>query len=216
MGFRTSLLVYADGEVADCLRGAGTADPGRTTAMLRRLTPGRTLEPTAPVGLWQGTAPAFGDVCAASFPAADLVCDQRLVSEQPSTLPAGLVAASAGRRLVMHAMDSVVDRFAFAVWEDGRLVRSLSLCPDDGFIEDLGERLPFEAPYWEADRNAATVPWPERAEDPAALPFHALALGVSALRALCGLVLDGPPGPDDVDGTAIGLHGFTARGPIGP
>ncbi|MGW3628080.1 DUF6928 family protein, partial [Streptomyces sp. NPDC000880] len=29
-------------------------------------------------------------------------------------------------------MHSVVDWLAFAVWEDGRLIRSLSLSPDDG------------------------------------------------------------------------------------
>ncbi|GAA2789671.1 hypothetical protein GCM10010441_13520 [Kitasatospora paracochleata] len=83
-----------------------------------------------------------------------------------------------------------------------------------GRVEDIGEPLPFEARYWAADRRAATVPWPDRAEDPDALPFHALRLGVDALRALCGLALDGPPEPADVDGAAIGLHGFLVRGPI--
>ncbi|MFJ9730973.1 DUF6928 family protein [Streptomyces sp. NPDC101171] len=61
---------------------------------------------------------------------------------RPSELPEHLVAASAGRRLVLHAMHSVVDWLAFAVWEDGRLVRSLSLSPDSGVILhplDLGE-----------------------------------------------------------------------------
>ncbi|WP_407918019.1 DUF6928 family protein [Kitasatospora sp. NE20-6] len=33
----------------------------------------------------------------------------------------------------------------------GSFARSLSLCPDDGFIENIGEPLPFEAPYWAAD-----------------------------------------------------------------
>jgi hypothetical protein len=37
-----------------------------------------------------------------------------------------LIAAAAGRRVVLHAMHSVVDWLAFAVWEDGRLLRSLS------------------------------------------------------------------------------------------
>ncbi|MDT0546544.1 hypothetical protein AB0H07_41450 [Streptomyces sp. NPDC021354] len=47
--------------------------------------------------------------------------------DSPSRLPEHLVAASAGRRLILHAMHSVVDWFAFAVWDDGRLIRSLSL-----------------------------------------------------------------------------------------
>ncbi|WP_406216066.1 DUF6928 family protein [Streptomyces canus] len=50
----------------------------------------------------------------------------------PSRLPEHLVTPSAGGRLVLHAMYSVVDRFAFAVREDGRLLRSLSLSPDSG------------------------------------------------------------------------------------
>ncbi|WP_404869767.1 DUF6928 family protein [Kitasatospora griseola] len=214
MGYRTSLLVYTDGEVPALLRQADVSDPGRTVAMMKRLTPGRTIEPTAPVRLWDGLYPPFGDAFAASFPGVDIVCDRRLISERPSELPAPLVAASAGRRLILHGMHSVVGWSAFAVWEDGRLVRSLSLCPDDGFIEDLGERLPFETPYWAADCNADTIPWPDRAEDPNALPFHALALGVAALHALCGIDLDGPPGPNAVDGAAVQLHGFVARGPV--
>ncbi|GAA2749945.1 DUF6928 family protein [Kitasatospora cinereorecta] len=214
MGFKTAVLAYADGDVATCLRLARTAEAGRTIAMMKRLTPGRTVEPTSPARLWQGMCPPFGHSHAASFPHADIVCDQQLTSPRPSELPVRLVAASAGRRLVLHAMNSVVDWSAFAVWEDGRLVRSLSLSPDDGFIEDIGEPLPFEARYWAADRRAATVSWPDRAEDTDALPFHALRLGVDALRALCGLALDGPPEPADVDGAAIGLHGFLVRGPI--
>ncbi|MGW4696518.1 DUF6928 family protein [Kitasatospora cineracea] len=39
--------------------------------------------------------------------------NRRLVTERPSVLPAGLVAASAGRRLVLHATDSVVAWSAF-------------------------------------------------------------------------------------------------------
>lgn len=76
----------------------------------------------------------------------------------PSQLPEHLVAASAGRRLVLHAMHSVVDWLAFAVWEDGGLVRSLSLSPDSGIIENIGEPLPFELPYWAGDRPPTSSP----------------------------------------------------------
>ncbi|GJF34749.1 hypothetical protein KNE206_74490 [Kitasatospora sp. NE20-6] len=126
MGFNAGLLVYADGDVAACLRQAGASELGRTIAMTRRLTPGRTVEPTAPVSLWQGMCPPFGHACAARFPDTDIVCDQRLIPELSSALSAELVAAGAGRRLVLHAMNSAVDWSAFAVREDGRLVRSLA------------------------------------------------------------------------------------------
>ncbi|MFJ9460587.1 DUF6928 family protein [Kitasatospora sp. NPDC101447] len=54
--------------------------------------------------------------------------------------------ASAGRRLVVHWMHSVVDFLAFAVWEDGQLVRSLSVSPGSGVMENMGEPLPFVRP----------------------------------------------------------------------
>ncbi|MFJ5925805.1 DUF6928 family protein [Kitasatospora sp. NPDC092948] len=199
MGFKTGLPMFADGEVPARLRQGGAADLGRTVAMMQRLTPGRTVEPTAP-RLGHALHPPSGPAFAASFPGVDVVCDRQLPADRPSELPAPPVAASAGRRLVLHAMHSVADWSAFAVREDGRLVRSTSVYPDEGFIEDIGEPLPFEAPY--------------RAEGLDMLPFRALALGVDALRALCGISLEDPPGPADVNDMVIELHGFLVRGPI--
>jgi hypothetical protein len=49
-----------------------------------------------------------------------------------------LIDEGKGRRTILHAMHSVVDWLAFAVWEDNRLIRSLSLAPDGGIIEDIG------------------------------------------------------------------------------
>jgi hypothetical protein len=33
--------------------------------------------------------------------------------------------AASGRRVILHAMQSVTDQFAYAIWEDGTMVRSL-------------------------------------------------------------------------------------------
>jgi hypothetical protein len=113
-------------------------------------------------------------------------------------------------------MHSVVDWLAFAVWEDGRLIRSLSLSPDSGIIEDFGEPLPFERPYWAGNRPADVIPWPDEDEKTYPLPFHPLDLGEDALRALCGFVQEGRPEPDDVDADTIRLHGFKVRDPHDP
>ncbi len=79
-------------------------------------------------------------------------------------------------------MHSVVDWLAFAVWEDGRLVRSLSLSSDDGVMEDVGDPMPFEAAYWGGEYP---VPHdPEWSDEPYPLPFHPLELGEVALGAL--------------------------------
>lgn len=181
-----------------------------------RLYPGRELEECEGSNLWDGVYPAKGTAYAASWPGVEVIGDQRVMIDAPSQLPEHLVAASAGRRLVLHAMHSVVDWLAFAVWEDGRLVRSLSLSPDSGIIENIGEPLPFELPYWAGDRPAGIVPWPGEEEEPYALPFHPLDLGEDALRALCGFIQKGRPEPDDVDADAIELYGFHVREPHGP
>ncbi|WP_046726960.1 DUF6928 family protein [Streptomyces humi] len=216
MGAKTGLLMYADGDIPGLLRRVGSADRDRTAAMMRRLYLGWEIEECEGSTLWDGVYPPKGTVYAASWPGVEVIGDQGVMIDLPSQLPGRLVAASAGRRLVLHAMHSVVDWLAFAVWEDGRLVRSLSLSPDSGVVENIGEPLPFELPYWAGNRPAGIVPWPDEDEEPYPLPFHPLELGEDALRALCGFILEGRPEPDDVDADAIELHGFHTRDPHGP
>ncbi|MGQ4399058.1 hypothetical protein ACN6K4_002544 [Streptomyces hayashii] len=214
MGAKTGLLVYADGDIPELLRRVGAADGDRTASMMRRVYPGRRVEECEGSVLSDGGVyPPEGTVYAACWPGAELIGDRGMMIDLPSQLPEYLVAASAGRRLVLHNMHSVVDWLAFAVWEDGRLVRSLSLSPDDGVMENIGEPFPFEVPYWAGDRSADVIPWPDEDEEPYPLPFHPLELGEDALRALCGFVLEGCPEADDVDADHIRLHGFRVRDP---
>ncbi|MFE6127385.1 DUF6928 family protein [Streptomyces sp. NPDC056437] len=208
--------MYADGDVPGLLRQVGAADVARTSVMMQRLHPGCEIEESDGSDLYDGVYPPDGTAYAASRPGVEIVCDRRVMTDYPSQLPRHLIAASAGRRLVLHAMHSVVDWLAFAVWEDGRLIRSLSLSPEAGIIENIGEPLPFELPYWAGDRPADVIPWPGEEEEPYALPFHPLELGEDALRALCGFIQEGMPEPGDVDAENIELHGFQVREPNGP
>ncbi|KPI22806.1 hypothetical protein OV320_1263 [Actinobacteria bacterium OV320] len=218
MGAKTGLLVYADGDVPELLRRVGAADRDRTATMMRRLYPGRGVEECEGSVLSDGLYPPEGMVYAACWPGVEVIGDRGMMIDLPSQLPEHLVAASVGRRLVLHNMHSVVDWLAFAVWESGRLVRSLSVSPDDGVMENIGEPFPFELPYWAGDRSADVVSWPDEDEDeePYPLPFHPLELGEDALRALCGFVQEGRPEADDVDADQIRLHGFRVRDPQGP
>ncbi|MFJ3666985.1 DUF6928 family protein [Streptomyces sp. NPDC090106] len=216
MGAKTGLLVYADGGIPALLRHVGRADHDKTTAMMRRLYPGAEIEECDGSTLSDGVYPPKSIAYAASWPGVEVIGDQRVMIDRPSELPEHLVAASAGRRLVLHAMHSVVDWLAFAVWEDGRLIRSLSLSPDSGILENIGEPLPFELPYWAGDRPADIVPWPGEEEEPYPLPFHPLDFGEEVLRALCGFVQEGMPDPDDIDADAINLHGFHVHDPHEP
>jgi len=213
MGAKTGLLVYADGDVPELLKRAGDADEVRTAELVRRLYPGREAAEVEGTCLWDAVYPSDGTVYAGSWPGLDVIGDREVMLDYPSRLPEHLVAASAGRRLVLHAMHSAVDWLAFAVWEDTRLVRSLSVSPEDGVVENIGEPLPFELPYWAGDRPAENTPWPGEESEPYALPFHPLDFGEDALRALCGFIQEGRPHPDDVDAEAVRLHGFRMRDP---
>ncbi len=215
MGAKTGLLVYADGEGPGLLKQVGAADLDQTSAMMQRLYPGWAIEAAAGSNLGDGVYPPDGRAYAGSWPGVELVCDRRVMVDHPSQLPEELVAASAGRRMVLHAMHSVVDWLAFGVWENGRLVRALSLSPDSGILENIGEPLPFELPYWAGERPAEVVPWPDR-EQPYPLSFHPLEMGEDALRTLCGFTVEGRPEAGDVDADAIDLHGFLVRDPNGP
>lgn len=215
MGAKTALLAYADGDVVPALKAAGEPQAERTAELVARLFPGRRTELTQGGVLGESTYPPEGITYAAGFPGVDLVCDRRLMFDRPSELPAHLLEAAAGRRVVAHAMHSVSDWLAFAVWEEGRLRRSLSLSPDGGIAENIGDPFPFEAPYWAGERSVETDP--EWDEEPYPLPFHPLELGNEALRALFGFPLEGRPSPEGVDPDEIPLLGFglTDRGPSG-
>lgn len=100
------------------------------------------------------------------------------------------------------------------MWEGGELVRSLSLSPDAGIVEDIGARLPFELPFWAGEHPVTPIPgWDAGRAYP--LDFHPLELGAEALRNLCGFVLEGRPAPGDIEPFDVHLHGFHVTDPTG-
>lgn len=214
MGAKTGLLVYSNGDVREVLRAAAASDRVRTRGLIKDLYPGWTVQEVESSTLGDGTYPPYGTTYAASFPGVDVVCDQRVMLSRPSELSAHLVEAGAERRLVLHAMHSVSDWLAFAVWEDGRLVRSLSLSPDEGVVENIGEPFPFEVPYWGGEH---AVPHdPEWSDEPYALPFHPLELGEDVLRTMFGFVLEGEIFSDDPQLDDVELLGFRLTDPSNP
>jgi len=200
LGARTALLAYAAEDPVESLRRARDLDPAATRALVAATHPG-----------WEGTAssqstlsddcfPEEGTVYAGSFPGIDILCDQDVMDHLPSEFPARYLDVAAGRRVILHAMHSVVDLFTYAIWENGTLVRSLSMSADDGIVENIGDPLPFEAPYWAGGHPAG---------DRYPLPFHPLDLGGdAALRALFGFVIEGRQQPADIDAESVSLAGF--------
>lgn len=138
MGAKTALLAFAKGDPRQALRRATRSDRAQVEASVRRLHPGYDVEPIDDGTLADWVHPPDDTTYATVLPGVELFCDLRLVLDRPSELPAHLLRAGAGRRIVMHGMHSVSDWLCFAVWEDGTLVRSLSLSPDGGIQENLG------------------------------------------------------------------------------
>lgn len=204
MGAKSALLVYASCHPADLLRMPPPPDPGQTTALVATTHPGWSGTPGGGGRLAECIYPPQGLVYAGSFPGIDVLCDQEVMADRPSGLPAHLLEPGAGRRVILHAMHSVSDWFAYAIWDDGALVRSLSLDPGTGVIEDIGARQPFEAPFW-AGKHA--VP-PSGGRPGHPLPFHPLDLGEAALHELMGFVLEGRREETDVAAGEVELIEF--------
>ena len=216
MGAKSAMLIFSEGHAADRLRVAREADEAATAALVARVHPGCTVEPVPGVPLWDGTYPPDGICYAASFEGVEIVCDRRLMEYRPSLMPARLLAAGRGDRTFFHAMHSVSDALTFAVWEGGALVRSLSLSPESGIVENIGAPYEFEAPFWAGERPVEPDPrWGED-QPPYPLAFHPLELGEEALREFAGFVLEGRLHLDDLDADAVPLHGFRVTDPNGP
>lgn len=212
MGAKTALLAFADGDVRPVLAGASRSDRAAAEKLVRQVHPDYVIEAIADSTL-DNTYPPDDVTYAAALPGVDLIVDRRLMYDTPSALPTHLFRLGEGRRIIMHGMHSVVDWLAFAIWENGTLVRSLSLSPDSGIIENIGEPLEFERPYWAGERAVELDP--EWDEEPYPLPFHPLDMGEDALRALFGFIIEGTPEPGDIDADEIPMHGFRVTDPTG-
>ena len=211
MGAKDWLLVFAD-EGAD-IRSVLQQHPEPDRAVARELAEAFFSGTATPIDdgtLLENANPSHGDAFFGCYPGLTVVATEAASIDRPATLHPVFLDAAKGKSLYLHAMHSVVDWFAFAVWgPDGTLRRSLSLSPDEGIVENIGDPLPFEKPYWAGEHPL------ELDEDDYyggySLPFHPLELAEDALRALFGFVYEGSPEPDDPDLAAIKLAGFRIR-----
>jgi hypothetical protein len=186
MGAKTWMLVYADTDAREALKVMPPLDREATLRLANSLFPGEKLISVGDGDL-SYTCPPDDEVHIGAFAGVSIVAAREFVGiDYPSKLPERFLAAGAGRTMYLHAMHSVVDWFAFAQWNNGGLVRSLSLSPDSGILEDIGQRLPFEAPYWAGQHPAV-----EDEDDEYPLPFHPLSLGETALKTFFGYQLEG-------------------------
>ena len=188
MGAKTWMLVYADGSAREALSRRPTLDREATARLASALFPDEKLSPLDDGNL-SFTCPDDDELCIGAFAGVSVVAAREFGGDHPSRLQPHFINAGGAGTVTLHAMHSVVDWFAFAQWAHGTLVRSLSLSPDSGILEDIGVKLAFEEPYWNGRHPAL-----DESEDQASypFPFHPLDLGEAALGALFGYHLEGP------------------------
>ncbi|AEG02386.1 DUF6928 family protein [Methylomonas methanica] len=208
MGAKTWMLVYSDGDASDKLRGNPTLDRAATDKLVKTLFPHEKLE-TISDGDLSYTCPPDNIIYAGCFAGVAVLAAKEFAGDYPSKLDRRFIAHADGRCVYLHAMHSVVDWLAFAKWEKGKLLRSLSLSPDTGILEDLGNKLPFETAYWEG-RYPAIDP-DDNAEDDYQLPFHPLDLGEEVLKAFFGYQLEGTIDDSLLEPENIPLIGYKRK-----
>lgn len=205
MGAKTWMLVYANGKVAETLTRQPELDRDATQQLAKDLFPNEKIEAIGDGSLLY-TCPPNDEIHLGSFPGVSIVAAKEFGIDYPSKLSAHFISAASGRLIYLHAMHSVVDWLAFAKWEQGQLVRSLSVSPDSGILEDIGQRFPFEEPFWSGKH-----PGTDDEDDTYPLPFHPLELGEVVLREFFGYQLEGFGDTAPIDPEAIPLVKYKRR-----
>jgi len=201
MGAKTWMLVLAESDAREALAGKPALDRDATSKLASALFPGEKLEPIGNGDL-SYTCPPDDEIHIGCFPGVSIVAAKEFGIDCPSKLPRRFIAAGGGGVVTLHAMHSVVDWFAYAMWVDGKLVRSLSLSPDSGILEDIGPHLPFEKPYWSGEHPAVDS---EEEKDTYPFPFHPLELGEETLKDRFGYQLEGFIDPSLLEPESIPL-----------
>lgn len=189
MGAKTSMLVFSDGNARELLAKNPTLNEAASTGLVQKLFPNYRLLRIKD-GTLGVTYPPSDEIYVGSFGVIAVVAAEDFAPDYPSRLEEEFLAPGKDQTVYLHAMHSAVDWFAFAVWKNGMLQRSLSLSPRSGLLEDLGERLPFEVPFW-AGEHPAIAPEDEDPNKPYPFKFHPLELGGAALREFFGYQLEG-------------------------
>lgn len=199
MGAKTWMLVYAKADVAEALRRGPQLDRDATLRLATSLFPKDKLEAIGEGDL-SYTCPPNDELHIGCFPGVSVLAAKEFGIDYPSKLPAPFISAGGNGTIYLHAMHSVVDWFAYAQWTNGKLIRSLSLSPDSGILEDIGKRLPFEEPFWSGQHPATDDP-----EVDYPFPFHPLELGEAALKEFFGYQLEGLINPALLEPESIPL-----------
>ena len=206
MGAKTWMLAITGGNLIETLKSNPKLDRTATSELAKRLFPFEQLEPIEDGDL-SYTCPPDHEIYIGSFPGVSIIASGDFGIDYPSKLDSIFLNPGKESTVYLHAMHSVVGWFAYAIWIKGALKRSLSLSTNDGIMEDIGLRLPFEEPYWsgqhpvcDSDEDDEDCDYP--------FPFHPLELGEAALLDLFGYQIEGFVDSNQFEPEDIPLAGF--------
>lgn len=189
MGAKAWFAAFFDGDPKDILSKKPELDRAASAALAEELFAGYTIH-AKDDGTLDVLNPKKREVFIGVYGKLKIIAHGDFSGDLPSQIDQRWLAPQLGSTVYVHATHSVVDWFAFSLWKEGLLVRSTSVAPDSGIMEDIGEKLPFELPYWDGSFSLED----EFEEDePYPLPFHPLELSEAALLATLGFQFEGHP-----------------------
>ncbi len=178
------MLVQSEGSAKEVLLTKPELNRKESLKLAQSLFPDDDLEALEDGDLLF-TSPPDEEILVGVFGGVNVLAAKEFGGDFPSKLSKNFISRTGFTTL--HAMHSVVDWFAFTHWQDGKLIRSLSMSPDSGILEDIGGRMDFELPYWEGKHPAVE----EGEEDEYPFIFHPLELGEEALSHFFGYQIEG-------------------------
>ncbi len=206
MGAKAWFIACSDGDPKTVLAHRPAIDRGASRALAERLFPGCALDEEDDSAL-DLLNPEDGKLFVGHYGALQIVAHSELGGDYPSRAARKWFVPQLGRTAYLHATHSVVDWLAFGLWRDGKLIRALSVSPDDGVIEQIGDPLDFERPFWEGSKPAD----PDGGDDSYPLPFHPLELSEESMLQHMGYQFEGRPSEWVCDPSEIPISAFSIR-----
>jgi hypothetical protein len=163
MGWSVALACASFGEPGQAFRQGLVPDPDAGADLARRFYPHASVVQTGDTVLDFALWPYEDELFVGAYGHALVVCDRRLfgVDDQARMLADMIAAAIPGGSCGVLVLHSVVSGCWFRWYEGDRARRDVYVTADDGVVVDLGERLPAEAPFWQAVGDGGSdVPLP--------------------------------------------------------
>src|SRR5262245_8658835 len=119
MGAKTWMVAYSTGSIPAIIKARPSLNRQASAALARKLFSSHSLRELDD-GSLAFTNPPDDEIMVGCYPGVVFIAAAEFAIDLPSTLPLNFRNAELGETLYLHAMHSVVDWFAFAVWQSGK------------------------------------------------------------------------------------------------